>query len=346
MCNIMEGYRAGVNLGGWISQFKEGTKEHFDTFIREEDLEQIASWGMDHVRLPIDYTVLEDDGKPFQYKEEGFAYIDRCIRWCEERGMNIILDLHRAPGYAFHSLKENRLFEDGELQERFLSLWRTFAERYRRYGGNVVFELLNEIVEPDSLRWNHLSRRTVETIREIDKERIIIVGGNRYNSVNTLKELEPVQDERLVYTFHFYEPHIFTHQKAGWEPPMRELDFAVPYPSGEEDYQKYRQLSAEFRRQLDFEERIGKEEIRRYLQPALEFMKERNAPLYCGEYGVIVHAPMESNLRWHKDVCDILMEYGIGRAVWTYKRMDFPLVDRNSRIRDEELIRIVSRKQI
>ncbi len=59
---------------------------------------------MDHVRLPIDYMVLEDDDKPFEYKEEGFSYIDQCISWCEKYKLNIILDLHRAPGYAFHSL--------------------------------------------------------------------------------------------------------------------------------------------------------------------------------------------------------------------------------------------------
>ena len=33
----MEGYMRGVNLGGWLSQFDAPTREHFDTFITEED---------------------------------------------------------------------------------------------------------------------------------------------------------------------------------------------------------------------------------------------------------------------------------------------------------------------
>ena len=60
------------------------------------------------------------------------------------------------------------------------------AKRYINYGNNVVFELLNEIVEPNSDRWNKLSRQAIEGIRQIDKERLIIIGGNNYNSVDTL----------------------------------------------------------------------------------------------------------------------------------------------------------------
>ncbi|MBB2182371.1 glycoside hydrolase family 5 protein [Lachnospiraceae bacterium MD1] len=344
MGNTMQGFQTGVNLGGWISQFRNGVKEHFDHFITEEDIKQIASWGLDHVRLPIDYNVIEDDQTPFQYKEEGFAYIDNCIKWCETYHLNIILDLHKTAGYAAFSLNENRLFEDETLQNRFLSLWKAFAERYRHYGKNVVFELLNEIVEPNSDRWNRLSKRAVDAIRSIDKNRVIIIGGNNYNSVNTLRELDSIDDENIVYTFHFYEPHLFTHQKAGWESLMKECDFVIPYPSGNEEYQKYISKSDCFQRAYDFEDHIDKETLRKYLQPAVEFMKDRNATIYCGEYGVIDYAPFESNLRWHEDICDLLLEYNIGRCAWTYKLMSFPLVDKDSKVLDERMIKIVSKR--
>lgn len=339
-----DGFLAGVNLGGWISQYRAARKEHFDTFITEADIAQIASWGMDHIRLPIDYMILEDDDKPFKYKEEGFSYVDSCIRWCEKYHLNIILDLHRAPGYAFYSLNENRLFEDEFMQERFIGLWKAIANRYKGHGSSLVFELLNEIVEPDSTRWNRLSRRVVQEIRDIDKERVIIIGGNNYNSVYTLHELDRIEDDRLVYTFHFYEPLIFTHQKAAWVDPLRDLEFEVTYPSGKELYEAYLAKGEEFKTKYPFEENIDKEYLRKILQPALTFAKERNAILYCGEYGVIERAPMDSNLRWHKDLCDLLIEYGIGRTVWSYKLMDFPMVDKDSHVRNKELIKIVSRK--
>lgn len=337
-----DGFMAGVNLGGWISQYGKAGKERFDTFITETDIRQIAGWGMDHVRLPIDYMVLEDDDRPFEYKEEGFYYVDSCIRWCEKHNLNIILDLHRAPGYAFYFLNENTLFTDEHMQKRYIGLWRCMAERYKGYGNNLVFELLNELVEPNSSRWNNLSKRTVEEIRKIDRNRKIIIGGNLYNSVNTLHELDRIDDDNLVYTFHFYEPHIFTHQKAGWEPLLKDLEVDVTYPSTEETYEVY--YPERLRQRYLFGKVVDKEYLRRYMQPALGFARERNVPLYCGEYGVIDRAPMDSRLNWHRDLSDLLIEYGIGRAVWTYKLMSFPLVDINSAVISDELVKIVSRK--
>ena len=69
---IFENFQKGVNLGGWISQFDKYDKEHFDTFITKKDIEYIASLGFDHVRVPVDYNVLEDEsGEPI---ESGFLY--------------------------------------------------------------------------------------------------------------------------------------------------------------------------------------------------------------------------------------------------------------------------------
>lgn len=342
--NRWEGYQTGINLGGWISQVYKASKEHFDTFIKEDDIRLIASWGMDHVRLPFDYTILEDDLNPFHYKEEGLAYMDRCIEWCRANNLNIILDLHRTAGYSFYTLQENQLFESELLQKRFISLWQMLAERYKEYGRDVAFELLNEIVEPNSIRWNTLSRKAAESIREIDKDRFIVIGGNQYNSITTLKELDFLEEDHIIYTFHFYEPHIFTHQRASWEPLIKNLDFTVPYPSDTETYRKYMEQSEDFRKQYYFEEDMNKDYLRKLLKPAHDFIKERKIPLYCGEYGVIEQAPLDSNLRWHKDLSDLLIEYNIGRAVWNYKWMSFPMVNKASAIRDEKLIQIISQK--
>jgi aryl-phospho-beta-D-glucosidase BglC (GH1 family) len=55
--------KRGINLGGFLSQCVH-TKEHYDSFIKEEDIEQISAYGFDHVRLPIDYEVFEtEDGE-------------------------------------------------------------------------------------------------------------------------------------------------------------------------------------------------------------------------------------------------------------------------------------------
>ena len=64
-----------------------------------------------------------------------------------------------------------------------------FTNRYKHHGDNLVFELLNELVLEDSEPWNKLWPKAVELIHSISPKRKIIVGSNRWNSVDELKNL-------------------------------------------------------------------------------------------------------------------------------------------------------------
>ena len=116
MSIIREKFYKGLNLGGWLSQCKEYSQEHYNTFILEADIQQIKELGFDHVRLPFDYhLILDDDYKT--YDERGLNHIKRAIHWCEKYELNLILDLHKAPGYSFDTKNENQLFLEPKLQE-------------------------------------------------------------------------------------------------------------------------------------------------------------------------------------------------------------------------------------
>ena len=116
------GFQKGVNLGGWISQFAKYDHDHFRTFITEQDIAYIASLGFDHVRVPVDYNVLEDEAG--NALETGFDYLRNCFRWCQAHKLNMLIDLHECYGYSFDPLKKDmdrsRFFYDEALQERFL----------------------------------------------------------------------------------------------------------------------------------------------------------------------------------------------------------------------------------
>ena len=185
--------------------------------------------GADHVRLPVDYSLIEEeDGTP---KDENFIYIDRCLEWCKKAGLHVLLDLHKTAGYAFDEAKDcASFFESPALQERFLCLWDKLAARYGKYSDFVAFDLLNEIVDPDVAEiWNALALRAVERIRRVTKETDLLIGGARYNSIMSVKDLILPPDEHIVYSFHCYEPILFTHQGAYWVDGMPE-DFRIGYP--------------------------------------------------------------------------------------------------------------------
>ncbi len=336
--------QVGVNLGGWLSQYRAFDHQHFQTFITADDFKQIAGWGMDHVRLPIDYPVLEEDAHPGVYKEEGFAYIDRCLDWCKAAGLNVILDLHQAPGYKFDALDRVALFSEEALQARFINLWRALAERYKNEGDYLYLELLNEIMLPNSDPWNALVARVVSAIRAIAPRRVIVLGGNRYNSPDQLKELQRPTDDNILYTFHYYAPIIFTHQKAPWVPATLEYNTTIDYPGecpGLEDFLA-RHPEHHWWLQDAVGVRLDRAVLAAALQPALDFAQATGETLYCGEFGVIDRAPRAASLNWHRDFVSLLREHQIGRACWSYKQMDFGLVDERSCVIDPELVKIVS----
>jgi len=346
MSIIRKSFYKGLNLGGWFSQCKEYTQENYNTFIVEEDFKQIKALGFDHVRVPFDYhLILEDDYKT--YIESGFDHINRAISWCEKYGLNMVLDLHKAPGYSFDTKDDNQLFSDPALQEVAVDIWRTLARKYSgQYEQEIIFELLNEIVEPDSSRWNILATKMVKVIRENDCERTIMIGGNNYNSCGDLKYIPKFEDDKIVYTFHFYDPILFTHQKAYWAAKNMAYNQSLAYPG---DYTNYEEFAKNYPQYYDeglLEEGLNKEAIRKYLQPAVTFIEENDVPLYCGEYGVIALASLESRINWHRDFMSLLDELEIGSGCWSYKEMDFELIDDQGQPLSMELMNILNRTQV
>lgn len=325
------GYLHGVNLGGWLSQYHEFSKAHFDSFITEPDIALIRGMGLDHVRIPVDYPVLD---------EYGFEYLDRALEWCRSCGVNMIIDLHRARGYSFSTLSENKLFDDEALKAAFVSDWVRLAGHFKDAGDEVTLELLNEIVDRDGSRWNELAKRTVGAIREVDKTRRIIVGGNNYNSIGCLDEICDFDDENVVYTFHFYLPFPLTHQKASWSAGVRDYGKNIDYPSDMKPYLDFCDFAGWSKDDYLKSDRMDINWLEKALAPALDFLEKRGGPVYCGEYGVIDNASLETRENWHRDINILFEKYGIGRAVWSYKRMSFKLVESEG----EKTLGIVSRK--
>lgn len=328
------GFEKGINLGGWISQCKEYTKEHYDSFICKKDLENIKNLGFDHVRLPVDYNVImTDDGK---FLEEGFSYIDRGVEWAEAYGLNVIVDLHKTCGYMFDTNavpNPDAFFFDKGLQDIFIKIWEKIAARYASKSDMVAYELLNEIVNPAlENEWNEIATRAFKAVRALAPESWIVVGGVDYNSVSAVPGIKVPVDEKTVFTFHCYEPLAFTHQKAPWVVDMP-ADFEVSYPGSSIEYIREKsRLIPQARHGAIFAESMNNLKIddnffTSLFEPALKTAEKIGVPLYCGEYGVIDRAPAEDSERWFNDIHRALEKHGIGRALWSYKKMDFGLMD-------------------
>lgn len=317
------GYMHGINLGGWLSQCADYSENHYNSFISEEDIKLISEWGLDHVRLPIDYNVIEDeDGNPI---ESGYSHIDDCICWCKKYGLNLILDLHNTKGFSFNKNPEdNTMFNDPFLQDRLILLWKNISSRYCKFDF-IAFEVLNEIAKENADSWNMLATKAIKEIRQHAPLNKIIVGGILWNSVHSVSLLDIPLDENIVYTFHFYEPFLFTHQRASWHPNIGNL--IMNYPGTMENYRKISREIQCFGSGLYNTDTMGPEFMEILIKEAVDAAVLSDVPLYCGEYGVIEAADIDGTLNWFRDVESVLNKYEIGRAAWTYKSIDFGLTD-------------------
>ncbi len=325
------GYKKGVDLGGWLSQCGQENynDEHYRTFITEADIERIASWGADHVRLPVDYNVIQNEDGSFI--ESGFEYIDRCIEHCKKHGLKMVLDIHKAAGYVFDDKSYCQFFYEEKLQDIFVELWKELARRYGQYHDFVSFELLNEITDPKTaVKWNEIAARTIKVIRSVSKDVKIVIGGIFNSSIYGLTLLDKPADENIVFTFHCYSPMLFTHQSAYWVENMP-ADYKITYPRtyGEYFEKTHAMFGTDYNSEFtgDKDALLGSEYFEKLFSTALAVSEKYNVPLYCGEYGVIDRADPESTLRWFKDINSAFEEYNIPRAVWTYKSKDFGITD-------------------
>ena len=329
---VFEGFQKGVNIGGWISQYERYLSDtHFDTFIVEGDIRSIAEYGFDHVRVPVDYMVLEEEDGTLI--ESGFKHLEDCRKWCEKYGLKMIIDLHEAYGYTFDPMKKTdkkKFFYDADLQARFLNLWKEIATRFADYTDHVAFEPLNEVVPADVAEaWNDLLGRYIALIRSIAPKAYIVVGGVCYNSVTTVAQINVPIDDHIVYNFHCYEPMIFTHQGAHWIESMP-ADFRIGYPKTIKEYREASdQLDAEVAGAIYVEgiSEIGEKFFEDIFEPAIKKATEDNVPMYCGEHGVIDLADKEDALRWIRDIHAVFHKYGIGSALWNYKGLDYGISD-------------------
>jgi hypothetical protein len=230
----------GVGLGGWLlmegymlhtSGFANAQwdiKEHVqdligpanaetfyqyyhDNYVQKADIDKIAEWGFNSIRLPFHYNILTPEGSPGVYLEEGFAVLDSVISWCEANQIYLILDMHAAPGgqsdepISDYNPANPSLWEDPANQDRTVDIWRKIAERYHDEEWIGGYDLINEPkweLGPNNQPLRDLYVRITDTIRVVDNNHIIFIEGNWF--ATAFNGLTPPWDDNMVYSFHKY----------------------------------------------------------------------------------------------------------------------------------------------
>jgi hypothetical protein len=314
----------GVNLPLWF-WFGSEDAEQRDKRITDRELATLKIMGITHVRLPINLNFLLDASRPDLLNPTHLAEFDRALARIFAQDLAVIVDIHSTgdnPGGVFSA----RLEDDPEFITLFAAFWQSFAQHLAQtVSPEMVFlEPMNEPVFYDHPeKWLPLQAQLISAIHEVAPELTVIATGARWSNLDTLVAQTPLDLPNVIYNFHFYEPHIFTHQGASWAGSMVMPLRDVPYPSSPEAIAPLLRLynGAEQRGALTQygSERWNRELIRERMQAAADWAAQHNVRVICNEFGTYsVYAPMQDRILWIQDVRETLESFGFGWTMWEY----------------------------
>ena len=317
--------RRGINLSEWFAQVydpKGYTKEHLVGWVTADDVALIKSMGFDHVRLSINPAPMMHHNEADRIPGDYLGYLDGAVKMVLDHGLAVILDMH--PDSDFKA----KLVQRDDEVEQFSDFWRALAHHYSTYDPEMVyFEILNEPEFRDRYRWAGVQAKLAAAIRDGAPKHTIIAAGANWSDIDDLLELTPLSDLNVIYNFHFYDPHTFTHQGATWGENYWHFETKLAYPA---EMHNAEQVASE---QPD---RLNRLRVLRYaldhwdanriaveIGQAAEWAKHWNVPLTCNEFGVYRRdSDPQDRARWIHDVRATLEHDGIGWNMWDYGARD------------------------
>jgi hypothetical protein len=303
------------NLGGGtnLSHFEHtwsSPEELLNTNLTPK-LNQIAKQGFKTVRLPVAFDL-------FLYPNSSTLQPQLLTKLKEIYYVCYNLKLHLIITYHYGMLDDNSLYN--EEINHVSWVWKQVQHEFKGHGYDYLFfELYNEPTMGFN-SWKLTAEKLISYVRGEDINRIYVIGGTNYNGLNNLIDMGKLQDDKLLYAFHYYEPYIFTHQGADWTSDKTYMK-GFPYPYKR---RKMPQMSKEATG-TSVEKDYNKycfEGTRQYLNDRMNqianFCAKNNMPVICSEAGVIDVADKDSRSNYLKDLTRSAYQYKIPVILWDY----------------------------
>lgn len=273
----------GINLGNKLEAPAEGD---WGAPVEAWMLTTIRQGGFATVRVPTRWSAHAAASPPYTIEP---AMLDR-VTWVVDQalsaGLMVVLNIHHY----------EEIFADPHGQhDRFLALWRQIAAHFRDYSDSLVFEVLNE--PHDDLTpelWNDFAADALAVIRESNPRRYVVLGTGEWGGIGAMARLRLPADDRLIFTFHYYEPFQFTHQGAEWvdgSDAWLGTTWGAP------------QDSAAVRHDFD---------------AVAAWAAARDVPVFMGEFGAYSRALMDDRVAWTAFVRAEAERRGFSWAYWEF----------------------------
>jgi endoglucanase len=274
----------GINIGNALDAPSPG---EWGVDVKPEYFAVIREAGFNTIRLPVRFSAHLSTQPQYSIEPDFLESVKTAVDEGLNSGLIIILDLHH-----FDAI----MSDPAGNQEKLIDIWEQVSRAFKDYPDTLYFEILNE--PSGSLtyeEWNVLSGRVINTIRQYDPGRMIIVDSGEFSHIGTLAKLSLPKDPRLTATFHFYEPFNFSHQGAFWVDGSK-MWMGTTWVG----------TTAE------------KKQITDRLDEAARWSSSMKIPVMMGEFGTIELADRDSRLRWTSFVAREAEKRNIGWVYWQF----------------------------
>jgi len=304
-------FTKGVNLTGWFGA--SSAKSIPFTKFTKKDLQNIKSLGCDVIRLPITLHYMTNGAPNYEIDPLFYQYLDQVIDWTEELQLNLIIDNHTI-----------EVATSKTVEAPLLKIWPQMARHYKDRSMLVFYEILNEPNKLLAADWEVIQAKVVESIRVYDTKHTIVVTGADWGGIGGLIALKKLSDPNLIYSFHFYDPFLFTHQGASWTNPSLADLANVPFP-----YDAARMpacppsLKGEWvENSLNYSYKTDgtAAKLKSTIDLAVKYATTNGVKVFCGEFGVYnMNSIDKDRVEWYKTVPAYLTQKSIPWTMWDYQ---------------------------
>ena len=305
-------FSRGVNITGWFQVDSPGQIQ-FSRFTRQ-DIANIKSLGCDVIRLPVNLHSMTSGSPSYTLDPLYVSFLDSVINWCEDLQIYLIIDNH--------SFDPN-VNTSPDVGNILTKVWSQTASHLKDRSDYILYEILNEPHGITTSAWGTIQNQVINAIRSKDTSHTIVVGGSGYNSYNELAGLPFYTDDNLLYTFHFYDPFMFTHQGASWTAPSMEPLSGVPFPYDAATMPACPSVlnGTWVESNLNSYPTEGTvNHVKQLIDIAINFRNSRNVKVFCGEFGVYIpNSDATDRSYWYGAVRQYFEENDIPWTTWDYK---------------------------
>nr|GMD85091.1 probable glucan 1,3-beta-glucosidase A [Ipomoea batatas] len=199
-------------------------KNHWNTYIVEDDFRFLSQNGINAVRIPVGWWIRYDQSPPKPFVGGSLQALDNAFTWAEKYNMKVIVDLHAVRGSQ--NGNDHSATRDGSATWGDSNIDETVAviDFLTQRRGLAAMELMNEpnaqFVPLDTLKTFY--RKGYDAVRKYTANAYVILSNRLGNAPNTelLDFARPLP--KTVIDVHYY--NLYWNEFSNWS-PQQNIDY-------------------------------------------------------------------------------------------------------------------------